>query len=259
MKLIFIPLFLAVSCLSLMEPSTIPISNEFILWRVGQGQMATYVSKTHCHHFDMGGEKFLFPKKKLFQVCGQKKNRVKYSHWDWDHINFTKRVKRILPSLCRAHSEFDLPRRPNKRRLIQKLAPCQILNTPDVKEIPLPEQVKPKNSNESSRIFIVKDKILIPGDSSRRMEKYWAPLIKSPIQVLIAGHHGSKSSTSLFLLKALPQLKLTAASARKKRYGHPHPSIVKRLKQRGILFIQTEHFGHIRIPLAPHRAKPITF
>lgn len=204
----------------------------------------------------MGGE--YFPEKKLFQVCSNKKNRVNYSHWDWDHINFSSKVKRILPSLCRVSSRLPLNKR--KKRMIQKIPPCSTDNPLSIYEVPFPKTVQPKNSNESSRVFIVKRKILIPGDSTARMEKHWSSfLLGIPIKILITGHHGSRSSTSYVLLDVLPQLQLAISSARRKRYGHPHPSTVQKLRKKGILFINVEDFGHIRVILKHVFPKAIPF
>ena len=195
--------------------------DQLIVWSVGQGQWVTYLSDSYCHHFDMGGERF--PKKKIFKLCKNKKNRVHYTHWDQDHINFSLQAKRIFPSLCRVVLlRQSLPRNKKKRRMIQRIPPCKAQHHASIKELVWPETVRPKNSNESSRIFIIKKRVLIPGDSNRRMEKHWSSLVKDPIQVLVAGHHGSFSSTSDFLLNSLPHLSLAVASARKKRYGHPH-------------------------------------
>ena len=232
-------------------------SDQLIIWNVGQGQMVTYLSKTHCFHFDMGGEKF--PEKKLFNTCRKKKNEVRYTHWDHDHINFSLKAKRILPSLCRV----DLPSYrtvPDRKKWILKKIPlCLSKNNPHIINIPLPKKSKPKNSNESSLIFIVKNKVLIPGDSTQRMEPYWAPQIQNPINILITGHHGSRYSTSWNLLKHLPDLKLAVSSARKKRYGHPHQDTVKRLRKKGVPLIQTEYLGHIRIPLDSPFPKALPF
>ena len=227
--------------------------DQLIIWSVGQGQMVTYLSHHTCHHFDMGGESF--PKKKIFKLCKNKKNKVHYTHWDQDHINFSLQAKRIFPSLCRVTSlRQRLPLSRKKRWMIQRIPPCTAQHYPDIRELFWPENVRLKNSNESSRVFIIKKRVLIPGDSSQRMEKYWSSLVKDPIQILIAGHHGSFSSTSSFLLNHLPHLNLAIASARRKRYGHPHFQTVQRLNKRGVRLLSTEDFNHIRIPLKKGKA-----
>ena len=222
--------------------------DQLVVWNMGQGQMVTYVSDKYCHHFDMGGERF--PEKKIFKLCRYRKNRVYYTHWDQDHINFSDKAKRIFPSLCRVVlPQQSLPKSFKKRRKIQRVPPCRVQNHHSIKELHWLGKVQPENSNESSRVFVVKNRVLIPGDSNHRMEKYWSPLIKDPIQVLIAGHHGSASSTSNKLLNNLPHLNLAVASARKKRYKHPHFQTIRRLSKKGVPLLSTEDFNHIRISL----------
>ena len=248
MKWIYFILFSIALGLSFYKPKSLLKGDHLIVWSVGQGQMVTYVSKNDCYHFDMGGE--YFPKKKLFKICSHKKNRVYYSHFDSDHINFSLKAKKILPSLCRHPSSAHLRLSQKKQAMIQKIPVCSSEKQAQIDEIILPPTVHPKNSNESSRIFVIKKIILIPGDSTKRMEKHWAPLAqKFPIQVLIVGHHGSRSSTSLWLLKHIPDLKIAVSSARRKRYGHPHPSTVQKLRKSKALFLNVEDFGHIAIPL----------
>ena len=233
-------------------------TGRLIVWSVGQGQMVTYVFKKTCHHFDMGGE--YFPKKDLFKTCGQKKNRVYYSHWDQDHINFSLKVKKILPSLCRSGDKAPPNRKKyrKKRKIILKIPLCAEKAPDFIEEIPLKK--KPKNSNESSRIFVLNKKVLIPGDSPSKMEKHWSKALKDPsfkIEVLIVGHHGSRSSTSKLLLSRIPHLKLAASSARRKRYGHPHPLTIKRLRKKRVRVLNTEDFGHIDISLHSLQAWPL--
>jgi len=202
----------------------------------------------------MGGERF--PKRKVFKLCRGKKNRVHYTHWDQDHINFSLQAKRIFPSLCRVVLPGQgLPQSRKKRRLIQRIPPCIAQNHPNIRELVWSNTVQPRSSNESSRIFVIKKRILIPGDSNRRMEKHWSALVEDPIQVLVVGHHGCFSSISDFLLNRLPYLSLAVVSARKSRYGHPHFQTVRRLNQRGVLLLSTEDFNHIRIPL--REGKPV--
>lgn len=254
-KIILISILIAAYALPHFGEDVSHLDDTLIVWYVGQGQMVTYVNETHCHHFDMGGE--FFPEKELFKICGSKKNQVTFSHWDYDHINFIKKAYRILPSLCRVSNNSYLPMNPKKSRLIQKLLICKKPNKTFFREIVLPRQAQPRSSNEKSRIFIVKDKVLIPGDSTAKMERHWSDLIRTPLQLLILGHHGSRSSTSDRLLNKLPFVHLAIASARKKRYSHPHSQVIERLRDRKILLIRTEDFRHIQVSLKDKKIKAL--
>lgn len=67
------------------------------------------------------------------------------------------------------------------------------------------------------------------------------------VRVLALGHHGSRTSTSKDLLKELPNLKLAIASARKRRYGHPHRETVEALGKFKVPILSTEDWGNIVI------------
>ena len=227
---------------------------QIIIWYVGQGQMVTYSDITSCIHFDMGGE--IFPEKKLIKECGQKKNKVFFSHWDWDHINFTRRAWRRLPSFCRLNKPGGIGNK--KKKLFLSLIPfCDKLSKQNAEKIFreivfLPQWNKSKkdtSSNKYSRVVIIKEEVLIPGDSPGSSENLWQGKIKEKIKILVVSHHGSRYSTTPKLLKYLPHLKIAVVSARKKRYGHPHPLVKKRLARRRVPLLSTESFNHIRIPV----------
>jgi competence protein ComEC len=103
--------------------------------------------------------------------------------------------------------------------------------------------------NDSSS-FILAKKILITGDATQKMEKKW--LHKIPwqnVHVLLAGHHGSRTSLSSQLLKHLSQLRMVIVSAEKKKYGHPHKETVEKLRRTGVPMITTEDFGSVALEL----------
>lgn len=215
-------------------------SNRWIVWNVGQGQWATLVNKTHCHHIDMGGETF---PDAVIKVCRSKKNSLSLSHWDLDHVSwishFTKRVHFFcfdqLPVLA-------APSR-RKQKLIQGLKACS-QNSVDIQEIHWQMNLKNKDPNSLSRIYHTQ-KILIPGDSTQASEKIWAHLIRNRFSYLLLGHHGSRTSTSELLLQKLPHLKQAISSSRYRKYKHPHYQTQYRLKKYGIPLLKTEDWGNI--------------
>lgn len=223
--------------------------DSLIIWYVGQGQMVTYSDSYRCIHFDMGGE--LFPIKKLIKECGQKINQVFFSHWDWDHINFAKRAWKRLHSFCR----LNWPRGPGtqKKKLFLSVIPkCKNDSDLIFREVffPIYRNLSKKISitNKYSRVVIIREQVLIPGDSPGVLEHLWQHKIPNSIRVLILSHHGSRYSTYYPLLKRLPHLKIAIASARKKRYGHPHPLVKQRLIRHKVTLLHTEYFNHIYIP-----------
>ncbi|MCG8460508.1 MAG: MBL fold metallo-hydrolase, partial [Holophagales bacterium] len=69
----------------------------------------------------------------------------------------------------------------------------------------------------------------------------------SGVDVLKVAHHGSKSSSSArFLAVASPRLALISAG-RRNTYGHPHPDVLRRLRQAGALILRTDQSGAVRL------------
>ncbi len=223
-----------------------------IIWDVGQGQFLTLVSAYECLHIDSGGE-FFAQKATLKRLCNYKSNLIAFTHWDWDHINLTPVLKHLFPKLCRLNFSHSLPTSDRKKSLIQGLKVCK--HSPKIIIEPLfPRKLRQKiyslSSNDQSDVFNVEHLFLSPGDSTKKVEKYWAPSLSktNQIKTLILGHHGSQTSTSTNLLRALPNLTMAICSARKKRYGHPHKRTKKTLKLfRGLRVFCTENFGSIAI------------
>lgn len=206
----------------------------FVVWNVGQGSWSTMVSASECWHFDRGGE--FFPGK-YRKLCGQKRQRLFLSHWDWDHVGG---VGSLDSSTC-------LVKRPlgssstRKMRLLARFSECSAPDSGVISWSPL----LGRDSNESSHIFVAKS-ILIPGDSTIAAEKKWlrALPLKS-VKILLLGHHGSKTSTSQELLNALPGVRQAVSSARWRRYKHPHPEVVARLMKSRVPMLRTEDWGNI--------------
>lgn len=70
---------------------------------------------------------------------------------------------------------------------------------------------------------------------------------RHPVTWLVAGHHGSRDSTTGALLDLLqPELVLISAG-RYNRFGHPHAEVVERLEARSIRWAQTAEVGAIKL------------
>lgn len=214
-------------------------AGELVVWNVGQGSWATIVTAEECSHFDMGGE--LAPWIKIRATCEGRRNAVRFSHWDWDHVSYTVKAARWL-DMCLAARPGGKPPR-GRERILVSLKKCS------ADEIPVrehtPALLKSTSANASSRVYS-SESALFTGDATRSEEKHLRQLGFE--RVLILPHHGSKTSTSDFLLDRV-RPKMAIASARRKKYGHPHAIVAARLKSRGIALLLTEEWGSIRIQL----------
>ena len=225
--------------------ATEDFKSVFIVWNVGQGQWVTKVDHEACLHFDVGGE-FKPSSQKLKLYCDKKQNALFFSHWDWDHIGLVKYLDLHLPQVCIAQMPGGVGSE-SKVRLLKSIPACAKKNF-SVQTLFAHDA---KSTNANSNIFVQRD-ILIPGDSPTSQEKLWLHQLTSSLKIhtLILGHHGSRTSTSLELLSALPHLRLAIVSARKKRYGHPHLQTLFRLQKHHISVLRTEDWGHIVMPFS---------
>lgn len=215
----------------------------FILWNVGQGQWATLSTPSQCIHLDMGGEHIAWSS--VQRECQNKRNSLLLSHSDWDHISFIRKAQYRLKNLCLRNKPL-LPQK--QKRFLKGLPRCPKSSLKEINFHFQPSHPQ-KESNDNSHIFGLHH-FLIPGDSTAQMEKIWVRKLKPSLyKVLVLGHHGSKTSTSLHLLKSLPYIRQSITSSRKRKYGHPHNSIKSRLSQYGIPVLSTEDWGTIKFPI----------
>ncbi len=240
-------------------------ADELIVWNVGQGSWATLVTPSTCMHFDVGGEHA--PLKSIRAVCGDKANQAYFSHWDWDHIQQTTAAHKLMPNLCIEAHPGGQTESKMKLQMLAAAPNCvateQLSETvPDIFTSRLINSNVGVNTrrttgaNESSRVYVLR-KIIFPGDSPSSAEKIWdrSALVMNAT-VLVAGHHGSKTSTSLDLLNRARKLKMIIVSARKQRYGHPHPAMLARARAVLLPVLTTEDWGSLHIELSAKSGGP---
>ena len=90
--------------------------------------------------------------------------------------------------------------------------------------------------------------ILITGDRSRDGELRLLQRTELPeLELLIAGHHGSKySSCEAFLEQSNSEIAVIS-SGRGNRYGHPHKETIERLESIGSKVLRNDEKGQISI------------
>lgn len=94
--------------------------------------------------------------------------------------------------------------------------------------------------------------ILLTGDIERRMERQLVARLGSALrsEILIAGHHGSATSSSAEFLNAVaPDLVLFSAGYAN-HFGFPARAVRERLARRGIRMLNTANLGAIAIRLS---------
>ena len=104
-------------------------------------------------------------------------------------------------------------------------------------------------SNENSLCILFESKncaILITGDRNRMgelmlMREYSLP----EVDLLMAGHHGSKNSTSEELLSCVSPETVFISVGENNAYGHPAPELLQRLKDFGCAVYRTDLNGNL--------------
>ncbi len=117
---------------------------------------------------------------------------------------------------------------------------------------PTPEALATfKDRNDLSVVVKIthgNDSTLFTGDLGEKAERaLLASGADVDADILKAGHHGSKTSSSTgFLLAVSPDTAIISAG-KNNRYNHPHPAVVERLRQLGIAIRSTAEEGAIEV------------
>ena len=112
---------------------------------------------------------------------------------------------------------------------------------------PCPHYDPGRDPNDNSfvlRVAMGRRAILFTGDAEAYQEAHVAALAgELRTDVLQVGHHGSRtSSTEAFLAAVRPELAVISAG-RGNRYGHPHPEVLRRLKEAETRVVRLDRAG----------------
>ena len=113
--------------------------------------------------------------------------------------------------------------------------------------IPLDIQTDDNNSSCVVKLHWYGHTLMVPGDASIDVERYlvshYADKLTS--DTLIAGHHGSKTSTARFWLSAIQPQEVWVSAGFGNRFGHPHQEVIERIAGSGATLRNTAHEGKI--------------
>jgi len=99
--------------------------------------------------------------------------------------------------------------------------------------------------------------ILLPGDIEREVERQLTAA-KNPqlrADILVAPHHGSKTSSSPEFIDAVEPVWVLFATGYRNRFGFPRQAIVERYRRRGVIALDTADSGSILFRADP--GKPV--
>lgn len=108
-----------------------------------------------------------------------------------------------------------------------------------------PSGMETNMSSIVAKLVYGENEFLLTGDSPMAIEKYLVSLGGLQSDVLKAGHHGSKTSTSPEFVKAvLPRYGIISAGKNNK-YGHPTEQVMNILKEANVQILRTDQDGRV--------------
>lgn len=244
---------------------------ELTMLDVGQGLAVVIETKAHRLIYDTGptmgssldsGSAIILPylKARNFNYV----DKLVISHGDSDHIGGLNSVLSLIEVKELLLTQKLLENRHDLRLREQNLSICLVGKSwvwdgVEFKVIyPFDNGLKPNirlsPNNQSCVLRVMSNSmsVLLPGDIEKEVE---ARLVDKKrldldVDVLIAAHHGSNTSSSGgFIDSVTPHLVLFSSGYRS-RYGHPHPKVLRRLDLRGLDHYNTADFGAIRLSSA---------
>lgn len=130
------------------------------------------------------------------------------------------------------------------------VSPSQSLIDEDTAAIKAKKKVDVNNESVVGRLTFGNFAMLFTGDAEGPVEKDMVASYgkKLKCQVLKAGHHGSKTSSTAEFLKLVQPESVVMSLGVNNQYGHPHEALLNRLRKQGIKNIyRTDANGTITI------------
>ncbi len=113
-----------------------------------------------------------------------------------------------------------------------------------------PARVAGLSANDRSCVLLItagERRLLITGDAGARVERELAARIDGPVDVLVAGHHGSTTSSSPGFLAVSRPRQVIFSAGRDSRFGHPAPAVVRRFRRLGSCLWSTAEDGAVTL------------
>ena len=130
------------------------------------------------------------------------------------------------------------------------ISPSQTLIDEDSAAVKAKKKVDVNNESVVGRLTFGNFSMLLTGDAEGPVEKAMAASYGNKLksQVLKAGHHGSKTSSTADFLKLVQPESVVMSLGANNQYGHPHKELLTRLQKQGIKDIyRTDTNGTITI------------
>jgi competence protein ComEC len=242
-----------------------PEPDVLVMLDVGQGQSVYVTSRGKALVFDTGpafsatfsaGDAILLPD--LLRRGTSEISALVVSHSDLDHAGGLSGV--LAGPIPIKTSYFGQPLAANLGEYAgEGDAPSQALSchrdrywrvySTDLamRFFPIPEEIRTSDNDASCVVQVVwhGQRLMISGDASQSVEKWLVKTYGNDLKsdVLIVGHHGSRTSTAELWLDAVRPKQAWISVGFQSRFGHPHQEVMERLAARGIDIIRTDERG----------------
>ncbi|VVP21554.1 DNA internalization-related competence protein ComEC/Rec2 [Pseudomonas silesiensis] len=227
------------------------------IWQldVGQGLAILVRTRHHTLLYDAGprfgdndlGERVVLPTLRKLGVSGLDLMLISHAHAD--HAGGAQAVAKGLPVRRVLSGEpLELP-----TELQAEACESGRQWTWDGVQFALWQWAAARESNPKSCVLQIEangERLLLTGDIDTAAER---ALLDSPLAVttdwLQSPHHGSRSSSSPALLAALQPAAALISRGQGNAFGHPHPTVLARYRQRGMAVHDSAEQGAIRLQL----------
>lgn len=231
---------------------------------VGQGTAVLIRTARHALLYDTGpafgdsdaGERIVLPR--LFGLGLEKLDGLILTHDDLDHTGGAPSVLRDM------NVDWIATSLPPDRPLFlgQRVIRCQrgqswqwdgvqfdMLNPPAAA---YKESRKDNNMGCVLKVTASGKSLLMTADAEAHAEEEMlaAEPGRLPADVLLAGHHGSKTSSTQNFVQAVGARQVIFTMGYRNRYGHPHWSVVNRFRASGAGLYRTDRAGELNFKLA---------
>lgn len=222
---------------------------------VGEGQSILLQTGSENYLIDCGGDSADRVADRVAQTLLSQGvfhlDGVVLTHYDRDHTNALENLLTRIPA---AH--FYLPDQGELRLPEGEAASCSLIASDtvipvDTGKLVLLDPGGEKSNNENCMCVLFESEecvILITGDRSRTGERRLLANYKLPdVDILIAGHHGSKNSTSRELLQAVRPETVVISVGKSNSYGHPAQEVLDRLAEYNCTVYRTDEMGSVLV------------
>ena len=227
-------LALAAVALSLAPAGIPPGQLEVRVLDVGQGQLVELRTAGYRALYD-AGPRFAsgFVPVSVLWPPGQRFDEVIVSHDDIDHaggVALLAERHRVGRFLAPPGEEIGVP-----------FAACRRGDSWERDGVRFrflwpPEETAALSSNDRSCVLeasVGGERLLITGDVGRRVERAFLLEAEAPVTLLVAGHHGSQTSSGPQLVQWLTPRQVVYSAGRRNAFGHPHDEVVRRFRGAG--------------------------